>query len=346
MKQRILTILLLLFISILLSACKQVIVPEPEVTIPKSSEKRTHFAHFSDAFRFSAEMPEKWNVEFVKEINSLNLSDSSSSQIFIRFFEANDFLTLKTVDVLTREAKEINGHMAVRYEIEKKSNVPEFPYQPKWRNQKHKLIDIRFSKNNPSFFYVFAYNPELDDAIFDQFINSLIFDNDPKSFQPPLEKANERVTKKPFGIFITKENSPVKPERFTGYHTGTDFESLPEEESNEIPFFAICGGKLREKKTVSGYGGVMVQECLLEDLPVTVIYGHIKKESILKEIGAYLLPGEKMGVLGKDMSEETDFERRHLHLGIHKNSTIDIRGYVEKENELENFLSSEMLVSP
>ena len=33
-----------------------------------------------------------------------------------------------------------------------------------------------------------------------------------------------RITKKPFGIFITTQNSPVQPERFSGYHTGVDVE--------------------------------------------------------------------------------------------------------------------------
>jgi hypothetical protein len=32
------------------------------------------------------------------------------------------------------------------------------------------------------------------------------------------------LQKKPFGIYITPENSPVQPENFTGYHTGIDVE--------------------------------------------------------------------------------------------------------------------------
>lgn len=43
----------------------------------------------------------------------------------------------------------------------------------------------------------------------------------------PLTDAAARITKKPFGIFITPQNSPVQPERFSGFHTGTDFEILP-----------------------------------------------------------------------------------------------------------------------
>src|SRR3989344_6907506 len=41
----------------------------------------------------------------------------------------------------------------------------------------------------------------------------------------PVDEFEERITKKPFGIFITPQNSPIKPERFSGYHTGVDVEN-------------------------------------------------------------------------------------------------------------------------
>lgn len=40
----------------------------------------------------------------------------------------------------------------------------------------------------------------------------------------PIAEFEKRITKKPFGIYITPQNSPVQPERFTGYHTGVDVE--------------------------------------------------------------------------------------------------------------------------
>jgi hypothetical protein len=57
-------------------------------------------------------------------------------------------------------------------------------------------------------------------------------DNNPNNssgFFPPMMRAGERVAKKPFGIFITPQSSPVQPEHFRGYHTGADFEIFPEE---------------------------------------------------------------------------------------------------------------------
>lgn len=153
-------------------------------------------------------------------------------------------------------------------------------------------------------------------------------------FQPPLDRAKERVTKKPFGIFITKTTSPVQPERFSGFHAGTDFEIFPEEAQAEVVVKAICDGKLLLKKTASGYGGVAVQECELDSHPVTVVYGHLKLASLTQEVGSDLKTGEALGQLGAAFSVETDGERKHLHLGIHKGVGINLLGYVQAKNEL------------
>src|SRR4030042_1218728 len=58
----------------------------------------------------------------------------------------------------------------------------------------------------------------------------------------PLARARERVTKKPFAIKISPDNSPVSPEKFSGYHTGTDYEIFPEEENSDIRVFAVFDG--------------------------------------------------------------------------------------------------------
>src|SRR3990172_8522253 len=74
--------------------------------------------------------------------------------------------------------------------------------------------------------------PERDSAV----------DRTQASFQPPLERASERVTKKPFGIYITPQNSPVQPERFRGYHTAVDIEYG--DVSEEVPVYAIWDGEI------------------------------------------------------------------------------------------------------
>jgi len=159
-------------------------------------------------------------------------------------------------------------------------------------------------------------------------------------FQAPLDRAKERVTKKYFGIFITPTASPVQPEKFRGYHTGTDFEIFPEELNAEVDVHAICDGKLILKKTASGYGGVAVQLCTLNNNSVTVVYGHLKLASITKNAGEELKTGDIIGQLGDAYSTQTDGERKHLHLGIHKGSAVNILGYVQTKNELVSWIDA------
>lgn len=156
-------------------------------------------------------------------------------------------------------------------------------------------------------------------------------------FLPPLGMAAERVTKKKFGDFITPQNSPVQPEKFRGYHTGTDFEIFPEETDAEVPVKAVCDGKLALKKTASGYGGVAVQNCVLDGTPFTVIYGHLKISSITANAGENVGAGDTLGILGKGYSAETDGERKHLHLGFHRGTAVNILGYVQNQSELSSW---------
>ena len=113
-------------------------------------------------------------------------------------------------------------------------------------------------------------------------------------FGLPLEQAEERITKKKFGQYITSQNSPVQPEKFRGYHTGTDFEIFLEELNANVPVQAICDGKIALKKTATGYGGILVENCELDNQLITVIYGHLKLASIAKKAGDTLAKGEEI----------------------------------------------------
>lgn len=316
------------------------------------STKRVDFSSFNQLYRFSAELPSQWEVEFIPQTEAINIYDPldiaennfEKSQIFIRNFVANTFLTLSTVDIIVQESTQALGRDAVRYEIIKKPGIANFSSQPMWRSEQHKLLDIRFTENNPSIFYVFAYRPEIGKEAFDAFIQSLQFHNDQDSFQSPIEKASERITKKPFGLLVSPEDSPVQPERFSGYHTGTDFEIFQGEEDKDIPVSAICGGPLRMKRFSDGFGGVAVQECLLEDAPLTVVYGHLRLNSIEAGTSEYLAPGDFVGLLGTS-GPETDGQRKHLHLSIHKGKTITVRGYVNNESDLDSWIDPSFLVN-
>lgn len=154
----------------------------------------------------------------------------------------------------------------------------------------------------------------------------------------PVTNAKARITKKPFGIYITPQTSPVQPEKFSGYHTGTDFETTPGEAGAEVPVYAICTGKIRNKEIVQGYGGVIVQDCTLDDQPVTVLYGHLNIRQSQASSGLEAKAGEEIATLAAANSELSGGERKHLHLGIHKGNQIDYRGYVQNQPELSGWL--------
>lgn len=322
-------------------------------TEPESNNQTIEFSKLSSTYKFSGSIPDYWKAEYVSSIESINIYDTAKpgnsniekSVIFIRNFNANSFLTLQTVDILSRADANINGHAAVRYEIKNKPGVANFPNQPLWRNGQHKLIDIRYSQTNPSPFFVFAYNPDLPSAEFETFITSLKFHNDSSSLQYPINDAVKRVTKKPFGIKVSQTNSPVIPERFNGFHNAVDFEILNGEELTAVKISSICGGTLLNKQQVNGYGGLATQSCLINDELVTVLYGHLDLSSISPNANDYLAPGDFVGYLGTANSQETDGERKHLHLGIKKGQSSDIRGYVATSSELSEWLDFLKLIS-
>jgi hypothetical protein len=154
----------------------------------------------------------------------------------------------------------------------------------------------------------------------------------------PLTNAPSRITKKPFGLKVTLKNSPVSRERFSGYHVGADLEIFPDERDAIVPVRVVCSGPLRMKKWATGYGGVAVQQCELFEGAVTVVYGHLNIDSIRGVVGDALHAGDEVGVLGKGFSKETDQERKHLHLGIHKGEAIVILGYVQDAASISDWI--------
>ena len=170
--------------------------------------------------------------------------------------------------------------------------------------------------------------------------------NAAKSLVAPVTDAKNRITKKPFGIYITPKTSPVQPERFTGYHTGTDFETFSNELNQEIVVHAICDGKVIVKRWASGYGNVMVESCSLNGQSITVVYGHLSfSGSTSAQSGSSVSAGDPIAVLGAAYSRDTDGERKHLHLGIHKGAEINILGYVQAKGQLIDWLNSENYIS-
>lgn len=144
-----------------------------------------------------------------------------------------------------------------------------------------------------------------------------------------------RITKKPFGIRIDRATSPVQPERFSGWHTAADFEVMADEDEEAIPVPAICDGPVLSARSVSGYGGVLVQRCDIGGKTVTVLYGHLDPATLAS---GDLKITDIVGFLGKGFSAETDNERPHLHLGIHKGPNVELKGYVQNESDLSEWI--------
>ncbi|MFA5031150.1 MAG: M23 family metallopeptidase [Patescibacteria group bacterium] len=160
----------------------------------------------------------------------------------------------------------------------------------------------------------------------------------------PVSDAESRITKKPFGIYITPATSPVSPEKFSGYHTGVDFEIFASEQNTDVTVLAVCDGKVLLKQRVSGYGGVFVQSCTINNEDVTVLYGHLALSSISLNVGDTIKSGDRIGFLGAPYSTDTDGERKHLHLGIHKGTAVNYLGYVSTESALSDWIDAESLL--
>ncbi|NQU99099.1 MAG: M23 family metallopeptidase [Parcubacteria group bacterium] len=168
---------------------------------------------------------------------------------------------------------------------------------------------------------------ELSDAE----VKSEDIENDENEFVEPIAEFVKRITKKPFGIYIEPSSSPVQPEKFQGYHTGSDVEY--EDVDYEVEVFAIENGKVILSKWVSGYGGVVAISHNIENENVIFLYGHLDPESLVS-INNEVIKGSKIGILGDGETSETDFERKHLHFGIIKGNSIDLKGYVNNESGL------------
>ncbi|HAP38082.1 TPA: hypothetical protein DIC29_01735 [Candidatus Shapirobacteria bacterium] len=151
----------------------------------------------------------------------------------------------------------------------------------------------------------------------------------------PVVGFKKRITKKFFGTIITPVNSPVNPERFSGYHTGVDVEF--DDVEDEVVVEAIFDGEIIYLGNVNGYGGVVAEKIFYKNQYFVVIYGHLDPDSLMKN-NMYVKKGDKIGILGEGYSQETDGERKHLHLGIVRGEKVNLRGYVQNKDELSGWM--------
>lgn len=150
----------------------------------------------------------------------------------------------------------------------------------------------------------------------------------------PIAEFTSRITKKPFGIHITPANSPVSPERFSGWHSGTDIEYA--DVPGDVPVVAIADGTILASRTVDGYGGVVIIRHAVNGETVTALYGHLDPASMVAN-DTQVTQGQQIGILGDGYTPETDNERKHLHFSISKGSVVNLRGYVQSEAALSDW---------
>ena len=159
------------------------------------------------------------------------------------------------------------------------------------------------------------------------------------SLSAPLERTLTRAVALQFGMHVTPdaaENPIDPPERFIGYHVGLDYEIFDDELDHDVPVYAICDGEVLRSGFVNGYGGLLIQRCTIGGESVTVLYGHLDEKELAKQ-RTILYAGDPLGLLAPPRSHWSDGNRKHLHLGIHRGKSIDYRGYVQTEEELQDY---------
>lgn len=157
------------------------------------------------------------------------------------------------------------------------------------------------------------------------------------SLVEPVAHFVQRASKKPFGIYITPDTSPIQGDYHTGYHTGVDSEFT--DTNQDVPVFAIADGTIVVRNWVKGYGGVIVIRHIINGVPLYALYGHLDQASFLPAEKTQVTAGEQIAILGDDHSQETDGVRKHLHFSISMTDRLDLRGYVQTERELTHWLN-------
>jgi hypothetical protein len=158
----------------------------------------------------------------------------------------------------------------------------------------------------------------------------------------PLPDGESREKLLTFGMHVTPDpnsNPIMPPERFTGYHTALDLEIFENEIDAVVPVSTICTGDIVFTGSVEGYGGVIIQACVIDNKDVRVLYGHLDFTSFQVTTDSRAVEAETIiAELGDERSAESGHTRKHLHLGIHKGAEIEFLGYVQTEAELQNFI--------
>jgi len=151
----------------------------------------------------------------------------------------------------------------------------------------------------------------------------------PSSVTLPVDEYEARRSFKGFGEYID--------DRFVGYHVADDIEFTDADEA--VPVYAIADGTVVYANWVSGYGGLLILEHVIDGVIYQALYGHVDPASLTQKIGESVLMGQQVAVLGDESLQETDGERKHLHFGLHKGTERRFQGYEASSEEVEYWIN-------
>lgn len=134
-----------------------------------------------DIFHLEFTIPSGMEAEYIPSLQALNIftldgegSARDRSVMLIRYFDAAEFLTLSTVDVLSTTDTTVGrgDYQAKRYAIKKKDGVADFVDQPDWRNERHMVTDFTAAEGHGRY-YVVAEKPRVDTEMYQQVLASM-----------------------------------------------------------------------------------------------------------------------------------------------------------------------------
>lgn len=147
----------------------------------------------------------------------------------------------------------------------------------------------------------------------------------------PIAEYGARKNLKIFGEYIQ--------DRFTGYHVADDIEFTDTEA--DTPVLAMADGEVELVQFASGYGGVIRIKHQIDNETIHSIYGHIALSSAKVKAGDQVKAGQFLANLGKNNSEESDGERKHLHFGLYAGNENRINGYEPEAASVNKWINPE-----
>ncbi|OGY43866.1 MAG: hypothetical protein A2729_05290 [Candidatus Buchananbacteria bacterium RIFCSPHIGHO2_01_FULL_39_14] len=106
---------------------------------------------------------------------------------------------------------------------------------------------------------------------------------------------------------------------------------------------AITDGVVIFSGTANGYGGVIAIRHIINDGVYIAVYGHLKPSSLVKN-NTSVSRDQSIGILGAGNTSETDGERKHLHFALHRGQELNLKGYVNNQKDLKNWLDPLSLI--